>query len=819
MTAPDTPTDGDIALACMAQFAGELHRQGLRDACISPGSRSTPLALALSRHGGFRLHVHLDERSAAFFALGLARATSRPVALVCTSGTAVANWLPAVVEASMAAVPLLLLSADRPPGLRGTGANQTIDQVGLFGGFVRWSVDAPLPAPGPGAAGAWRSLAAEAMDRAMAGRPGPVHLNLPFGEPLVPSGAVVELEPAGDADLLADAATSPAGARPAGATPSIAPGRPVAVPPTAPGRSGAISPTAPDPAVVEELATLIRATERGLVMAGGLPARPGAGGAGAIARLASRAAWPLIAEPTSCLRTGPPALAAGVLLLGSPPFAATHVPDLTIQVGSTPTSRSALATSAGSRRLVVVTPPGVEADPARAAWMTVRCDPGLLAAALIDRLPPRGPTTWERSWAEADRCAAGAVAAWMDGLGDEPFEGRAARDVAAGLPDGALLFVGSSMPIRDLDAFMRPRSGLRVVGNRGASGIDGSVSTALGLAAGSACDPAAGSPGHAGAGGTRTFALIGDLALLHDAGALIWGARRGHDLVIVVINNDGGGIFEMLDQARLPEREELFATPHGVEPAALAAAAGAGHHLVRRAGELVTAIDRARAAGGVQLVEVRTERGRNAELHRALAAVVAEAVAGLGGESRGERLPGGPVLGQPLQAPGVLHQSLDGPEAGRRESRGGERDLPDRGVADRGEECELHGDLDPRGLVEEVAGVHAEEPGESLQVRLGRVGSEFPAELPEVGGGDRRPPLAVERRRHLGIAVRRPPGGVDRLEKALELLGEARVGLTRHRPLPSTHGSHSTATESSRVDGGERFRFARSSLDGAPAVA
>jgi len=635
VTAPDTPTDGDIALACMAQFAGELHRQGLRDACISPGSRSTPLALALSRHGGFRLHVHLDERSAAFFALGLARATSRPVALVCTSGTAVANWLPAVVEASMAAVPLLLLSADRPPGLRGTGANQTIDQVGLFGGFVRWSVDAPLPAPGPGAAGAWRSLAAEAMDRAMAGRPGPVHLNLPFGEPLVPSGAVVELEPAGDADLLADTATSSAGARPAGATPSIAPGRPVAMPPTAPGRSGAISPTAPDPAVVEELATLIRATERGLVMAGGLPARPGAGGAGAIARLASRAAWPLIAEPTSCLRTGPPALAAGVLLLGSPPFAATHVPDLTIQVGSTPTSRSALATSAGSRRLVVVTPPGVEADPARAAWMTVRCDPGLLAAALIDRLPPRGPTTWERSWAEADRCAAGAVAAWMDGLGDQPFEGRVARDVAAGLPDGALLFVGSSMPIRDLDAFMRPRSGLRVVGNRGASGIDGSVSTALGLAAGSACDPAAGSPGRAGAGGTRTFALIGDLALLHDAGALIWGARRGHDLVIVVINNDGGGIFEMLDQARLPEREELFATPHGVEPAALAAAAGAGHHLVRRAGELVTAIDRARAAGGVQLVEVRTERGRNAELHRALAAVVAEAVAGLGGESPG----------------------------------------------------------------------------------------------------------------------------------------------------------------------------------------
>jgi len=617
VTTPDTPTDGDIALACMAQFAGELHRQGLRDACISPGSRSTPLALAFARHGGFRVHVHLDERSAGYYAVGLARAAGRPVALVCTSGTAVANWLPAVVEASMSAVPLLLLSADRPPELRGTGANQTIDQVGIFGGFVRWSVDAPLPVPGPGAVRAWRSLAAEAVARAAGGHPGPVHLNLPFGEPLVPSGAAVALELEADGDLT-----------------------PGAVP----------VPSAPDPAVVEELVALIRANERGLVLAGGLPVTPGADG-GAIARLAALAAWPLIAEPTSGLRTGPPVLEAGVLLLGPSPFAATHVPDLTIQVGSTPTSRSALATAAGSRRLVVVTPPGAEADPGRTAWMTVRCDPVLLAAALAGRLSPRSPTGWERAWAEADRCAAGAVSTWMDGLGDEPFEGRVARDVAARLPDGALLFAGSSMPIRDLDAFMLPRTGLRVVGNRGASGIDGSVSTALGLAAGAGSAPAegadffpaagaapspaaAGTRGPGGAGGTRTFALIGDLALLHDAGGLIWGARRGHDLVIVVINNGGGGIFDILDQARLAEHEALFATPHGIEPAALAAAAGAGYQLVERAGELVTALDRARAAGGVQLVEVRTERGRNAELHRAVAATVAAAVAGFGVDLR-----------------------------------------------------------------------------------------------------------------------------------------------------------------------------------------
>ena len=641
MTAPAPQTDGDIALACMAQFAAELHRQGLRDACISPGSRSTPLTLGFARHGGFRVHVHLDERSAGYYAVGLARAASRPVALVCTSGTAVANWLPAVVEASMSALPLLLLSADRPPGLRGTGANQTIDQVGIFGGFVRWSVDAPLPTPGPGAGRAWRALAAEAVARAAGGHPGPVHLNLPFGEPLVPSGATVALALEALADrppaaVLVPRAVSAPGALPAPITFSE---RTAAPSPAGPALADATSPTAPDPAVVEELAALIRATERGLVLAGGLPAIADTGGSGAIARLAAVAAWPLIAEPTSGLRTGRPALEAGVLLLGAAPFAATHLPDLTIQVGSTPTSRSALATAAGSRRLVVVTPPGVEADPGRAAWMTVRCDPVLLATALADRLSPRSPTTWERTWAEADRCAAGAVANWMDGLGDEPFEGRVARDLAARLPEGALLFAGSSMPIRDLDGFMLPRSGLRVVGNRGASGIDGSVSTALGLAAGAAplhaagaapSPAAAGTDGPAGSGGTRTFALIGDLALLHDAGGLIWGARRGHDLVIVVINNDGGGIFDILDQARLPEHEALFATPHGVEPAALAAAAGAGHRLVERAGELVTALDRAMAAGGVQVVEVRTERGRNAELHRAVAAAVAEAVAGFG---------------------------------------------------------------------------------------------------------------------------------------------------------------------------------------------
>ena len=483
----------------------------------------------------------------------------------------------------MSGIPLLLLSADRPPALRGAGANQTIDQVGIFGGYVRWSLDAPLPAPSPDAGRTWRALAAEAVERALGPQPGPVHLNLPFTEPLVSSGATVDLGPELPARDGED------------------------TPPAA-------SPGAPDPALVDELAGLVRATERGLMLTGGLrsPGEPGA--TSAIARLAEAAAWPLIAEPTSGARIGPAALAMGALLLGAPGFATGHVPDLVIQFGSTPTSRAALAAAARARRLVVVTAPGTEADPGHAAWMTVRCDPAALAAALVERLVPRPETAWRRAWSEADRLAANAVAAWMEELGDEPFEGRVARDLAACLPEGATLFAGSSMPIRDLDGFMLPRTGLRVVGNRGASGIDGSVSTALGLAAGAAAqDP-------------RTFALIGDLAFLHDAGALFWAAGRGHDLVIVVINNQGGGIFDLLDQSRLPEHEALFSTPHGIDLAALTAAAGAGHRLVTRSRDLAPAVTAAGAAGGLQVVEVRTERRRNAELHRAVTAAVERAL-------------------------------------------------------------------------------------------------------------------------------------------------------------------------------------------------
>lgn len=559
-------TEADVAFSCVWAFVDRLVARGMEHACVSPGSRSTPLALALSRHPGVRVHVHLDERASAFFALGIAKASGRPVAVACTSGTAAAEFLPAVVEASMSRVPLVLLTADRPRELHGVGANQTIDQSGLYGRHVKGFVETPVPGEDPDPS-TWRRLADAVIREAVASPPGPMHVDLPFREPLVPTSFEFP-ETEGDEGLVPE-----------------------------------VEQEEEEPPGLDGLLAAIRSADRGVILAGSLrePPRP-------LSALAERLRWPLLAEPTSGLR-GPGALAAGQFLLANEDFASAHVPDLVLQVGAAPTSRAGLAFVREARALWILDPDDLVGDPNRVAAGRVVARPDRLEPMLGERAS-RGDETWMRQWREADARAAAAVAATIEGW-DEPFEGRIAREVAGSAPEGSTLVVGSSMPVRDLDAYMEDRAGLRVLANRGASGIDGFVSTAFGVSA----------------TGTPTTTLLGDLTLLHDVGSLLWAAGRGLEALFVVVNNDGGVIFSFLDQRELPEFEELFRTPHGLDLGAICTAARARHTLVDRAGDLVPAIGRARSSGGVQVVEVRVDPDLNVRRHAEVFAAVAEALA------------------------------------------------------------------------------------------------------------------------------------------------------------------------------------------------
>ena len=557
-------SEAERAFAAAWWIVDDLVRFGMEHAAISPGSRSTPMALALARHPHVRLHVHLDERASAFFALGIAKATGRPVAVACTSGTAAAEMLPAVVEASMSRATLILLTADRPPELRGVGANQTIDQVGLFGGFVRASADAPVPGDAPDE-DIWHELVVDLTRASMGLPPGPVHLNLPFREPLI--------------------------------------GEPLALPASSPSGTEFTRSADLEPEELEAFERELTSTTRGLILAGSMRESPPT-----LPELARRIGWPMLAEPTSGLRVRG-TLSAGQFLLQNPRYLEEHVPDVVVQFGAAPTSRAGLELIRRAGKLVIVDQDHLVADPHRKAVWTIRAEPaGFLPGLFGGATEPSLETPWLGDWSRADTAAREAVDLLLDGW-DAPFEGRIARDVAASAREGSVLVVGSSMPVRDLDAYMAPRR-LGVIGNRGASGIDGFVSTALGVSA----------------TGAPTTALCGDLTLLHDVGSLVVSAKRGYDCVFVVPNNDGGAIFSFLPQRDLPEFEELFVTPHGTDLPKVCEAAGAGHELIREADALIPAIESAHAAGGVHVIEVPTDRDdnvrRHAEVHEAVAAAL-----------------------------------------------------------------------------------------------------------------------------------------------------------------------------------------------------
>ncbi len=540
-----------------ATIADELARCGVTDAVISPGLHSGVLAHALYEHPDIRLHVRIDERSAAFLALGLARASGRPVAVACTSGTAAANLHPAVLEGHHARVPLLVLTTDRTSDLRGTGANQTTDQVKLFGSAAPFFAELEYAPATEQLARTWRSVVSRAVGAASGG---PAHLNILLREPMMVTEDTAER----DGPLIA--ATRPAGAP----------------------RTRVVR-AVPQPHELDIPA-------RGVVVVGDAAADPDA----AVA-FAERAGWPLLAEPQSGARYGANAITTYGYLLSHPGFRAKAHPQMVVSVGR-PGVHLALTDYLGyAPELVVVDPEADWADPTRTASQVI--------PALGPVNQPDTDPDWLRLWRDADKAALGALDSTLDAA--EVTESRIARDLVDALPPESLIFVASSMPIRDVERTMRPRRDVRILANRGLSGIDGAVSSAIGAAL-------------AYEGPGRTCALLGDLSLLHDQNGLITGAGAARpDLVIVVVNNNGGGIFSMIPHGPDDGFETFFGTPHDVSVEHVAATAGWPYTRARTMPELHAALD----AGGPRLVEVCTDRQGNAEFHRALAGAVGAAVA------------------------------------------------------------------------------------------------------------------------------------------------------------------------------------------------
>jgi 2-succinyl-5-enolpyruvyl-6-hydroxy-3-cyclohexene-1-carboxylate synthase len=575
-------TNRNTALA--SAFAEELARGGLRLVVISPGSRSTPLAVALWRQPEIEASVIVDERSAAFFALGAAQASGEPVALLCTSGTALANYHPAVCEADESAIPLLVLSADRPPELRGIGAGQTIDQIKLFGSSVRWFCEVGTHEADDDGLLHYRSVACRALAAARGEpRPGPVHLNLPWREPLAPTpveGAVTATDP-----LALEGRD----------------GRPL----TAVTRID----LEPSAFLLDEVAGHIGDAIAGVIIAGRqLDPELRA----PLTHLARVSGFPILAEPTSQLRCGPHdrshVVASYDLLLRDEHFARSVVPDLVLRFGETPTSkplRAWLAASGADE--IVIDPHGGWNEPSRRAAAILRADPTELAsgwAARLEGLEGQERPIPER-WTEAEAAAQAALDEASAAAG-EITEPALHRALGAAHSDGDLIYTASSMPIRDQEAFLPPGDADALfLCNRGANGIDGLLSSGIGAA-------------HAS--GRPTTIVTGDLGLLHDIGGLAALRAVETPVRIVVIDNDGGGIFHFLPQESVldgNEFEALLGTPRGVDAARAAALFDLRHYRLESLGELPDAL-----AAGTGLIEVKTDRRCNVRAHQRLAASV-----------------------------------------------------------------------------------------------------------------------------------------------------------------------------------------------------
>lgn len=561
-------------------FVEELARGGLKAVCIAPGSRSTPLAIAFAEQPGIQVYSHIDERSASFFALGLALADDAPAAVLCSSGTATANFYPAIIEAHYSNVPLLILTADRSPELRHSGANQTIDQVKLYGDHVLWAVDVALPEAEPPALAVrnLRTLAARALATANGLPKGPVHLNFPFRKPLEPIPVERDLH-------------------------TIPDERPPGVPMTRLWHGRLM----PDSAHITAIGDSLRQAKRGLIICG--PRCPGADFPATVSRLAEVSGFMLVADPLSGVRYGSHAgeIEAGRLLSAYDNYLAIAqawgTPDVIVSFGRTVTSQALddYLNSAPDAQRWMVSADGVWADPNHRLdtflWAdpTAVCEQLIAYLSAIDGSNTLTDTVWRDRLLQAEEVARQVICA---DTGDY-FDGLVVRDVLDELPNNALLFVANSLPVRHLDQFALSTSkSVRIFCNRGASGIDGTVSSALGVAAHQPELP--------------LVLVTGDLAFYHDLNGLLAVKRCGIKAIFVVINNDGGGIFQRLPIAKFdPPFTDLFVTPHGLNFESAATMYGLHYTLARDSHTFRAAFAEALTtlnAGTAAIIEVQTDR-------------------------------------------------------------------------------------------------------------------------------------------------------------------------------------------------------------------
>ncbi len=554
-------SSGDTAATFCATLVDEWARQGVRHAVVAPGSRSTPLAIALAKNEAIEVHVFHDERSASFAALGIGVASGFPAVLLCSSGTAGTHFHGAVVEAHQSDVPMIVCTADRPPELRDVAAAQTIDQTHLFGSAVRWFHDPGVPSRE--AEMTWRSLAARTVQAAVGVHPGPVHLNLPFREPLV--GDVVDMPPSREkkwSDVI-HLGTSES----------------------------------------QDASEIVHAISgrKGIIIAG-------RGASREVLSLAETLGWPIFADAVSGVRERNNSVIIGFdTILRSEKFAASYLPEVVLRIGAPPASKVlAQWVSKIDCPVIQIRSSNMVIDPDHKVRYTIKGDIDAACRALAADVN-NCDKSWLASWSQAEVAAQNAMSVWTSKNFSEP---SVARTVTSAMTVGSHLVISSSMPIRDVEWFGTATSGVTVHSNRGTNGIDGVVSTAVGVAL---------------ATKARVTLLIGDIACLHDSNGLWALNRRDVDLTIVVTNNDGGSIFSFLPQAQIVNKSDfelLYGTPHGASFEHLAATHGIAFERVSTVEELASTLQ----GSGTRLIEVPCERSSNVSQHEALQSAVVAAV-------------------------------------------------------------------------------------------------------------------------------------------------------------------------------------------------